>query len=91
MRLHTAHHIAALLFGAAQPYVSRHLRRLLSLITWMVPVAEVWEAIGEEGTLLEEEILDLAQLVDRRALLDVACATLIRLYRPRRAFARAEL
>jgi hypothetical protein len=70
MRLHIAQGIVALLFGATQPDVSRDLRRLLPLIAQMVPAPEVWEVIDEEDILSEEEVLELAQLADRRALVD---------------------
>jgi hypothetical protein len=72
MRLHVAQEIIALLFGATQPDVSRDLRRLLPLIAQMVPAPEVWKVIDEEDTLTAEEILELTQLADGRALVDAA-------------------
>jgi hypothetical protein len=59
-----------LLYGATQADVSRELRRLLLLIKEVIPAPEVWEVIEEGETLTEADILDLAQLADRRALVD---------------------
>lgn len=80
MRLHIPQETIALLFGATQPDASRELRRLLPLIMLVLPVPEVWRIIDEaEGPLTEEEILELAQLTDGRALVD---ATEQEVYRP---------
>jgi hypothetical protein len=70
MRLHIPQEIAALLFGATQPDVSRELRRLLPLIAQVTPVPEVWEVTDEEDALSEEEVLELAQLAGGHALVD---------------------
>ena len=78
MRLHIPQEVVALLFDTTQPYVSRDLRRLLPLIVQIVPAPEVWEVVDEEDGLTEEEVLELAQLADGRALVD---ATEQRVYR----------
>jgi hypothetical protein len=80
LRLHIPQETAALLFGAAQPDVSRELRRLLPLMAQALPVPEVWKVIAEaEAPLTEEKILTLGQLADGRALVD---ATEQEVYRP---------
>jgi len=79
MRLHIPQETIALLFGATQPDVSRELRRLLPLIMLVLPVPEVWRIIDEAEGPTEEEILELAQLTDGRALVD---ATEQEVYRP---------
>lgn len=80
IRLHIPQETVALLFGATQSNVSRELRRLLPLIVLVLPVPEVWRIIDEaEGLLTEEEVLELAQLTDGRALVD---ATEQEVYRP---------
>ena len=79
MRLHIPQETVALLFGATQTDVSRELRRLLPLIAQIIPVPEVWEIVDEEEWLTEEEVLELAQLADERALVD---ATEQQVYRP---------
>ena len=80
MRLHIPQETVALLFCATQPDVSRELRRLLPLIAQIIPVPEVWEVVEEEEEwLTEEEVLELAQLADERALVD---ATEQQVYRP---------
>lgn len=71
MRLHIPQETVALLFGATQPDVSRELRRLLPLIAQVLPVPEVWKIMDEpEEPLTEEEVLELVQLADGRALVD---------------------
>jgi hypothetical protein len=70
LRLHVPQEVVALLFGATQADVSRELRRLLPLIAQLMPVPEVWEVVDEEDTPSEEEVLELAQLADGRALVD---------------------
>jgi len=79
MRLHIPQETIALLFGATQPDVSRELRRLLPLIMLVLPVPGVWRIIDEAEGPTEEEILELAQLTDGRALVD---ATEQEVYRP---------
>jgi len=80
MRLHIPQETVALLFGATQPDVSRELRRLLPLIVQVLPVPEVWNIMDEAAEpLTEEEVLELVQLADGRALVD---ATEQEVYRP---------
>lgn len=80
MRLHIPQETVALLYGATQSDVSRELRRLLPLIAQVLPVPEVWKVIAEaEEPLTEEEVLELVQLADGRALVD---ATEQQVYRP---------
>lgn len=70
MRLHIPQGAVAALFGATQPDVSRELRRLLPLLEQSLPVPEVWEVVKEGEVLMEEAVLDLAQLSDGRVLVD---------------------
>jgi hypothetical protein len=70
MRLHMPQEVVALFFGATQSDVSRDLRRLLPLITQLIPVPEVWEVMDEEDTPSEAEVLEPAQLADGRVLVD---------------------
>lgn len=70
LRLHIPQETVALLFGATQSDVSRELRRLLPLIVDLVPAPEVWELVEEDAVLTPDQVLDLAQLADQRALVD---------------------
>jgi hypothetical protein len=63
MQLHVAQEIVALIFGAAQPDVSRDLRRLLPLIAQMVPAPEVSEAVP--GAMHDKKLSDGVKTVER--------------------------
>lgn len=68
LRLHIPQEAVAWLYGSSQPEVSRELRRLMPLITEVLPAPEVWKLITE--ALSEAEVLELSQLPDGRVLLD---------------------
>jgi len=70
LRLHLLQQGVALLYGGTQPDVSRDLRRLLPLIERWLPCPAVWEMKEESQPLTAAEVLTLAELADRRALID---------------------
>lgn len=70
LRLHILQEGAALLYGGTQSDVSRDLRRLLPLIQPFLPCPEVWAVKEESQPLTATEVLTLAELADKRVLVD---------------------
>ena len=79
LRLHITQEAVARLYGATQAEVSRELRRLLPVIQAALPCPKVWQQLAAGADLSPEQCVKLAQLADRRALVD---ATEQRISRP---------
>ena len=69
LRLHVPQAVVALLYGCTQSDVSRELRRLLPLISQVLPVPVVWQVV-EPGTSLPPDGLTLDSLSDGQVLID---------------------
>jgi hypothetical protein len=79
LRLHVPQLVIALMFGLTQCDISRDLRRLLPLITSVLPCPEVWGIVKGYPELEGSATLSLEQLADGRVLVD---ATEQRVLRP---------
>jgi hypothetical protein len=69
LRLHVPQAVVALLYGCTQSDVSRELRRLLPLISQVLPVPVVWYVV-EPGISMPPEQLSADSLSDGRVLID---------------------
>lgn len=69
LRLHVPQTVVAWLYGCSQSEVSRELRRLLPLISQVVPVPVIWQVV-EQGTAIPLEKLAPEALSDGRVLID---------------------
>ena len=87
LRLHIPQEAVAQLYGATQADVSRELRRLLPVLQAVLPCPAVWQQLAAGADLSPEQCLELAQLADRRALID---ATEQRIARPTESATRKE-
>ncbi len=76
LRLPVSQEVVALLYGCRQSDVSRELRRLLPLISWVLPVPAVWQVLDTAESVVDE--LPGEALSDGRVLID---ATEQRVYR----------
>jgi len=79
LRLHVPQLVIAVMFGQTQCDISRDLRRLLPLITAVLPCPEVWEIMKNNQELKKLVTLPSEQLANGRVLVD---ATEQRVYRP---------
>jgi DDE superfamily endonuclease/Helix-turn-helix of DDE superfamily endonuclease len=68
LRLHVPQEVVALLYGCRQSDVSRELRRLLPLISQVLPVPEVWQVMDTAESVVDE--LPIEALSDGRVLID---------------------
>jgi hypothetical protein len=79
LRLHIPQQAVALMFGLAQCDISRDLRRLLPLITAILPCPVVWEMAADSEALEELVVPTSGELPGGRVLID---ATEQRVSRP---------
>ncbi len=68
LRLHVPQEVVALLYGCTQSDVSRELRRLLPLISQVLPVPAVWQVMDTAEEVVDE--LPIEALSDGRVLID---------------------
>jgi hypothetical protein len=70
LRLHVPQEVVGLLYGCSQSDVSRELRRMVPLISRMLPVPEIWQLSQDEPEGVGVDELPIACLSDGRALID---------------------
>ena len=70
LRLHIPQAAVAAIYGATQSDVSRELRRLLPLITEVLPSPVVWQVVAAEEELPTAEQVPGEHLADGRVLVD---------------------
>jgi hypothetical protein len=70
VRLHVPQAVVGLLYGCSQSDVSRELRRILPLISRVMPEPEIWQLSQDEPAVVGVDELPRACLSDGRALID---------------------